>query len=202
VRPKTQTTMAKITSLILVALFGAITTFAKPYPTHRVGNRDAFINSTFTPSAFMQALLDNGVQHPEIAYSQALVESGYFTSKMFRLNHNMFGMKLALYRKTTAVGERFKHARFRNWLDAVKDYKLWQEARLKGKTVNQKQYFANLSKYAADKHYLAKVRKHLPESYDLLGIRPFSDPREIHLADVGASKADVEYLGTQSLSRL
>jgi hypothetical protein len=111
---------------------------------------------------------------------------------MFRLNHNPFGMKLAIYRKTTAIGERFKHARFRTWLDAVADYKLWQEARLKGQNLTTSQYLSNLKKYAADKHYLAKVRKHLPESYEILGIGQRSNPNEIHIADVGATKADVE----------
>lgn len=161
--------MAKITSLILVALLGATTTFAKPLPKTALGNRDAFINSTFSPQLFMQALIDDSIQHPEIVYSQALVESGYFTSKLFLKGHNCMGMHRAEKRQCTAIGLCYKHARYRTWLDQVRDIKLWQDYFLHGKQLTTAQYLAKLHKYAADPNYLAKIRKHLPESRQALG---------------------------------
>jgi len=160
--------MAKITSLILVALFGATLTFAKPLPHFGTGNRDAFINSTFTPALFMQALVADSIQHPEIVFSQALVESGYFKSKLFRLGHNCMGMHRAEKRQTTAIGLCLKHARYRTWVDQVRDIKLWQDYFLKGKQLTQAQYLNKLRKYAADPNYLVKVRKHLAESTAVL----------------------------------
>jgi flagellum-specific peptidoglycan hydrolase FlgJ len=160
----------KAISLILVALLiGVTTTFAsnqKPLPVKR--DKHAFINTLFSPNLLMQALIDAGIQHPEIVYAQALIESGNFTSWLFQHNHNLFGMKLAVYRKTTAIGERRNHARFSDWFEAVKDYKLWQDAKFGGKLVSQSEYLKALSKYAADKRYISKVRKHLPESESLL----------------------------------
>lgn len=160
--------MAKITSLILVALLGATTTFAKPLPHSGIGNRDAFINSTFTPELFMQALVADSIQHPEIVFSQALIESGYFKSKLFRLGHNCMGMHRAEKRKTTAIGLCLKHARYRTWVDQVRDIKLWQDYFLKGQHLTQAQYLNKLRHYAADPNYLAKVRKHLAESTAVL----------------------------------
>lgn len=161
--------MAKST-LILVALLGATSlTFAKPLPKSRLGNRDAFINSTFTPQLFMQALVADSIQHPEIVFAQALVESGYFRSKLFLLGHNCMGMHRAIKRQCMAIGLCMKHARYRTWIDQVKDIRLWQDYFLHGKRLTTEQYLNKLSKYAADPHYLAKVRKHLPESRQALG---------------------------------
>lgn len=160
----------KAISMILVALIGVTTTFAsnqKPLPLAKK-DKHAFINSIFTPTFLIQTMQEVGIQHPEIVYAQALIESGSFTSWLFKNNHNLFGMKLAVYRQTTAIGERRNHARFLNWIDAVKDYKLWQDAKFKGKLVSQAEYLKQLNKYAADKRYISKIRKHLPESEALL----------------------------------
>lgn len=157
--------MAKFKALILVALLGATTTFAKPLPYNTLkANRDAFINSIFTPELFMQALIDDSIQHPEIVYTQAMIESGNFTSKLFRVGHNAMGMHLPTKRKTTAIGICYKHARYRNWLDQVHDIKLWQEHFVKCRKLTTEQYLTKLKTYAEDPHYLAKVRKHLPQS--------------------------------------
>lgn len=156
----------KAISLILVALIWVTTTFAsnqKPLPLAKK-DKHAFINSIFTPAYLIQAMYDYGIQHPEVVYAQALIESGNFTSWLFKHNHNIFGMKLAIFRKTTAIGERKNHARFNNWLDAVADYKLWQDAKFNGRQVSQAEYLKALSKYAADKKYIQKVRKHLRDA--------------------------------------
>lgn len=166
--------MAKST-LILVALLGAIATFAKPLPfytyklpTEKVSSRDAFINATFTPMLFMQALLADSIQHPEIIYAQAMLESANFQSQLFKQGHNAMGMKKAERRPTTAIGTCLKHARYRHWYDQVKDIKLWQTYFLKGKQLTTEQYIAKLKTYATDPHYLAKVRKRLPQSREVL----------------------------------
>lgn len=57
--------------------------------------------------------------------AQAAHETGNFTSKIFKENNNLFGMKLPKQRKTTATGEKYGHATFNNIEDAVKDFKLY-----------------------------------------------------------------------------
>jgi hypothetical protein len=63
--------------------------------------------------------------------AQAKWESTHFTSEIFYDNNNLFGMKLAKIRPTTAIGKHKlhgNHAAYNNWQDSVKDYKLWQDS--------------------------------------------------------------------------
>jgi len=67
-----------------------------------------------------------GIVYPDVALAQAKWESTHFTSNIFLDNHNLFGMKLARQRDTTAIGMNRNHAKYKNWQDSVKDYRLWQ----------------------------------------------------------------------------
>jgi len=83
----------------------------------------------FTPENFAKEVIKQNVSHPEIAVAQALLESGHFTSDVFKFNNNLFGMRFPRQRRTTAIKENLRHASYKNWVESVKDYKLWQEAR-------------------------------------------------------------------------
>ena len=82
----------------------------------------------FTPENLQKEIQKQNIVHPDVAMAQAKWESGHFQSPVFKENNNMFGMKLAHQRDTTAVGENRNHPKYRNWQDAVKDYKLWQSS--------------------------------------------------------------------------
>ncbi len=72
-----------------------------------------------------------GIVYPDIALAQAKWESKHFKSEIFYDNNNLFGMKLAKLRPTTAIGKHKlhgNHAAYNNWQDSVKDYKLWQDS--------------------------------------------------------------------------
>jgi uncharacterized FlgJ-related protein len=57
--------------------------------------------------------------------AQAAHETGNFTSTIFRLNNNPFGMKLPESRRTTAIGERSGHALYSSMESAAQDYWLY-----------------------------------------------------------------------------
>jgi hypothetical protein len=59
--------------------------------------------------------------------SQAAHETGNFSSKIFKENNNLFGMKLAKKRRTLAIGEQYGHAKFKSIEDSVKDYKIYHK---------------------------------------------------------------------------
>ena len=61
--------------------------------------------------------------------AQAAHETGNFTSKIFKENNNLFGMKLPKVRKTTATGEKYSHAVYKNIEDSIKDFKMYFRAR-------------------------------------------------------------------------
>lgn len=98
------------------------------------------------------------IQHPYIVYAQAIVESGNFTSKLFRENKNMFGMKMPNSRVTTAQCIKSGYAYYNTWQDCVIDYALYQCLYLRN--LNEEEYFKKLSDiYAEDLEYIRKVKQ-------------------------------------------
>lgn len=98
------------------------------------------------------------IEHPDIVYAQAILETGHFTSDIFIQNNNLFGMKFPKIRETKATGENMNHATFESWIESVEDYKLWQDSFASGKTRDE--YFTYLgSVYAQDKRYVTKLKK-------------------------------------------
>lgn len=72
-------------------------------------------------------IVKQGIKYPNIVLAQAVLESGHFDSDIFKENNNLFGMKKPSVRKTLATGENRGHATFKNWVDSVRDYKMFQD---------------------------------------------------------------------------
>lgn len=62
-----------------------------------------------------------------VIFAQAIHETGKFTSKVFKENKNLFGMRLPQVRETLAIGSKHNHAVYKNLLDSVRDYFLRQK---------------------------------------------------------------------------
>ena len=117
------------------------------------------VDSTFTPQKLVMYLKEVGVKHAEIVYAQAVLETGNFKSKSFRLCNNLFGMKVARSRPTTALGERYGHAYFKDWKMSVIDYAMFQSAYAR-KIRTDIGYYEYLSRnYASDVEYVNKLKK-------------------------------------------
>lgn len=99
------------------------------------------------------------IEHPDIVFIQAQIESAHFKSNIFRENHNLFGMKVAERRKSVAIGENRGHAQYASWQQSVVDYKLMQKRYAHNKS--RKQYFVYLKHYAADPRYVLKIKERL-----------------------------------------
>jgi flagellum-specific peptidoglycan hydrolase FlgJ len=89
--------------------------------------RDYEKRKNFTPQNFAKYVKELNILYPDVAIAQSMIESGHFGSDIFKQNNNLFGMKHPGRRKTTSVGKKNGHASYKDWLDSVKDYKLWQE---------------------------------------------------------------------------
>jgi len=112
----------------------------------------------FSEEAFINLLKDCNIKYPHIVLAQAKVESGNFTSKVFRQNNNMFGMRKARQRITTAESEKNTYAYYRDWIDAVHDYAMYQSVVMRS-VENEDQYFTKLGeRYAEDSLYVSKLR--------------------------------------------
>ena len=113
----------------------------------------------FSENALIELLKDCNLKYPYIVLAQAKLESSRFSSKIFRQNHNMFGMRKARQRITAAQSEKDTYAFYRDWIDCVYDYGLWQ-SNIICNVSNEDEYFAKLSeRYAEDPMYVLKLKK-------------------------------------------
>lgn len=112
--------------------------------------------STFNEIMLLRALSDL-VEHPEIVYAQAILETGSFSSNIFKENNNLFGMKTPRVRPTTAIGTHRGHAKYKSWQDSVRDYALWQEY-YKSKGYDITKYDIFLKKFNSKPSYINRVK--------------------------------------------
>ena len=107
----------------------------------------------FSQEALVEELKALNVRFPHIILAQAILETGYYDSRIYHENHNLFGMKEAKARATTAKGTQLGHAYYDHWKESVTDYALYQAAYL-NKLRTEKKYLNYLEKnYAEAKNY-------------------------------------------------
>lgn len=129
-------------------------------------------------------LESKGILFPRIVFTQSLLETGFFTSKIFLFNRNPFGMKVSSrnfhikvnsldYSEYKCYDEQ--HACYKNVYDAVQDLKAWQQIRLRAyakhygrmpSTEEEYLHFLNhlvigkgIYRYAEDINYTAKLKR-------------------------------------------
>lgn len=113
----------------------------------------------FSEEALIDLLRKSNIKYPYIVLAQAKIESGNYTSKVFRENNNLFGMKEPNVRTTTALGTKNSHAYYLDWVSSVYDYAMFQNNRMQG-IDSESEYYAKLADgYAADSTYAAVIKK-------------------------------------------
>jgi hypothetical protein len=97
------------------------------------------------------------IKKPEIVKAQIRHETGNLTSRFCREQNNLFGMRPARSRITTAIGVGNHMAIYRSWQESLADYSLWQDKYYKGGD-----YYVFLKKhcYAVDKKYIQKLKRY------------------------------------------
>jgi flagellum-specific peptidoglycan hydrolase FlgJ len=116
-------------------------------------------STDFTPELLMSKLDEMNFKYPYIVYAQAMLETGNFTSSTFLKQNNLFGMKRAKSRVTTAKAEPGLHASYESWYMSLIDYGLFQ-SRYLSKVVSEDDYYSYLSEnYAEDTSYVGKLKK-------------------------------------------
>ncbi len=120
----------------------------------------------FTQEALVEELKRLNVRYPHIVLAQAILETGFYDSRIYHENHNLFGMKQARARATSAKGTQLGHAYYDHWKESVTDYALYQAAYL-NKLRSEKKYLNYLDKnYAEAKDYDKKLLN-IIENYKL-----------------------------------
>jgi hypothetical protein len=115
-------------------------------------------HNQFSKDKLIEKLKELNVKFPYIAFAQAKLETGNFTSKVFRENSNCFGMREAKQRITTAQGTENNHAYYASWGESVYDYAFYQCRYLSGINTEE-QYFQYLSQsYAENPNYVSILK--------------------------------------------
>jgi len=97
-----------------------------------------------------------GIKEIKIVKAQIKHETGNLTSRFCREQNNLFGMRLARRRATTAIGEGNHMAVYRSWKKSIEDYGIWQDYFYKGGDYYQ---FLSRHGYAEDIWYGYKLRR-------------------------------------------
>lgn len=110
-------------------------------------------------------ILESGIKFPEFAFAQAILESGTFTSRVFKTNNNLFGMKVPKKRETVAINKLSSgYAKYFHWTSSVQDYLLFQN-HIMLKCDTKEKYVAYLStRYAETNDYIKRLYRVIKEN--------------------------------------
>ena len=112
----------------------------------------------FSEESFIDYLREINIRYPEVVYAQAVLETGYFKSKVFKKNNNLFGMKLASRRPRMSFKLQHNHAEYRNWKESVIDYAFYQSHFLSD-IKTKAEYIETVGRiYAEDPRYRKKIQ--------------------------------------------
>ena len=113
---------------------------------------------SFSEDKLISKIKELNFKFPHIVYAQSLVETGNFTSDIFKANYNLFGMKEAKVRLNLAKGTNRNHAYYNKWEDSVLDYALYVASYLRELNTEEK-YLQYLGQhYAEDPNYVSKLK--------------------------------------------
>lgn len=112
--------------------------------------------NTFSPEKLREEIKRLNFNFPELVYAQSYVETGNWTSRIYKENNNLFGMKEAQIRAHTSIGTQHKHALYLNWKESLWDYALY--------------YSEYLSDIRTEEDYLLYINQRYAEhpEYDVL----------------------------------
>jgi flagellum-specific peptidoglycan hydrolase FlgJ len=114
-------------------------------------------NEPFSEEALIKAIKEMKLDHPHIVLAQAKLETGHFQSRIFLENNNLFGMKKAWKRPTTAIGTHRGHAVYASWRESLIDYALYSAFYVQEK--NEDELYDHLDRnYAQDPIYTTKLK--------------------------------------------
>jgi len=113
----------------------------------------------FSKEKMVQMLKDLNVKFPHIVLAQSMTETGHFKSGIFLENNNLFGMKEAKSRITTAEGTNRNHAMYVHWRESIYDYAFYQ-CRYLGSIRTEGEYYQYLrANYAEDSTYVEALQR-------------------------------------------
>lgn len=121
--------MKKIIVFIGVLLIG-LHVLAPPASVDNANSLSTCLLSQDFSFDLFKKLVFETCQQPEYVVSQAILETGWFSSRAFKEHNNLFGMKHNKRGFARNKGEIY--ASYDHWTASVLDYSKWQEKRYNG----------------------------------------------------------------------
>lgn len=75
-----------------------------------------------------------GIKYPKVVCAQAIHETAYFTSDVYKINNNLFGMHVngrGFCEPSNLKEADGSFCKYSDWKKSVEDYKVWQDLRLR-----------------------------------------------------------------------
>ena len=94
----------------------------------------------FSKDALITMIKSLNIKYPHIVLAQSILETGHWSSIVFKKNNNLFGMKMAGSRIKTAQRTQLNHAYYNSWQESVYDYAFYQ-CRYLGDLNTESDYF-------------------------------------------------------------
>jgi len=114
--------------------------------------------SDFSEEKLISLMKELNIKFPYIVIAQAKIESANYTSRIFRENNNLFGMREARVRIHTAQGTQYNHAYYNTWRESVYDYAFYQ-CRYLSDINTEEEYLRCLGKsYAEAPNYVSALK--------------------------------------------
>lgn len=114
--------------------------------------------SDFSEEKLISLMKELNIKFPHIVIAQAKIESANYTSRIFRENNNLFGMREARVRIHTAQGTQYNHAYYDTWRESVYDYAFYQ-CRYLSDINTEEEYLRCLGKsYAEAPNYVSSLK--------------------------------------------
>jgi uncharacterized FlgJ-related protein len=157
----TQALKALFTAILIFMFLGMSTTEVK---TEYVTNTEDILlvrsNREFSEEKLVNLLKELNLPYPHITLAQAKLESGEFSSRIFKENHNLFGMKEAKVRVNLAQGTQYGHAYYNSWEESVLDYAFWYSSYAR-KCKTENELFQLLDQQYAEADQYVSSLKHI-----------------------------------------
>ena len=112
------------------------------------------------------------IEYPEIAFAQAILETGHFKSENCKTSNNLFGMMMPNVRETVAIGKNERgFAVYETWMHSVQDYALYQSYMMRKKKMTRSQYLSFIDrKYSESRGYAKKLKSIIQQHKNILSI--------------------------------
>lgn len=113
----------------------------------------------FSEEKLIKMIKELNLPYPHITLAQAKLESGDYNSRIFKENHNLFGMKEARVRINLAKGTQYGHAYYDSWEESILDYSFWYACYAR-KCKTETQFFQLLdNQYAEATTYVSALKR-------------------------------------------